>query len=138
MRDHGITNFPDPDANGAIGISASSGMDPSTQTFQDAQNACQKYLSQVGGRPGTGAPANALKFSQCMRAHGATNFPDPDPNGANPGGGPATNISTGSGQGNGIFVNGQSIDLNDPTVKAAFEACKSLLGSPGQPGQTTR
>jgi hypothetical protein len=142
MRDHGITGFPDPDGNGAIGISAGTGVDPSSQTFQDAQNACQKYLSQIGGGPGPGGPVNGLKFSQCMRAHGVTDFPDPNPNNANPSGGPATNQNTGSGpgsgSGNGIFINGQSIDLNDPTVKAAFDACKSLLGSPGQPSSTKK
>jgi len=134
MRDHGITNFPDPDANGGIAISGGPGMDPTSQTFQDAQNACQKYLSQIGGRPAQGVPQNALKFSRCMRAHGVTNFPDPNPNNGNPDGGPVTNTGSGSGQGNGIFINGQEIDLNDPTVKAAFDACKSLLGSPSQSG----
>jgi hypothetical protein len=49
MRDHGITNFPDPtfDADGAAGIKLDkkSGLNPDDPKFQAAQKACEK----VGG-----------------------------------------------------------------------------------------
>lgn len=58
----------------------------------------------------------ALAFSECMRAHGVPNFPDPDPRGDFP-----------------------QFDLRVPksTAGAADEACKHLLssGSTGTPQQ---
>jgi hypothetical protein len=131
MRDHGITNFPDPQGNGGIAIDAGSlGLDPRSQAFKDADAACEKYLSQVGSRlaPNPAAQADALKFAQCMRSHGVSNFPDPP---SNPGTGPVTNENPGSGPGSGsiVSIDGQTFDPNDPTFKAAFDACKSILGS---------
>jgi hypothetical protein len=43
MREQGITNFPDPDANGGIMISKESGIDPNSDAFKAANQACQKY-----------------------------------------------------------------------------------------------
>jgi hypothetical protein len=44
MRDHGVTNFPDPDENGGIQISGGNGVfNPNDPTFQAAQTACEKY-----------------------------------------------------------------------------------------------
>lgn len=83
MRSHGITNFPDPNASGAItGSGSGSGnpFNPMSPQYQAAQTACQKYLK--GGS--SSSPANrtaqlnqALKVTACMRAHGYPNFPDP-------------------------------------------------------------
>jgi hypothetical protein len=49
MRAHGIRNFPDPQfpksgVGIAIKITASSGIDPNSPTFQAAQQACGKYM----------------------------------------------------------------------------------------------
>jgi hypothetical protein len=56
MRDHGITNFPDPqfDANGGaqISIGKGNGIDPNSAKFQAAQKACEK-IAGVGGGPST-------------------------------------------------------------------------------------
>jgi hypothetical protein len=56
-----------------------------------------------------------LKFSECMRSHGVSNFPDP-----NPGGG--INISPGSG-----------LDPQSPAFQSAQQSCKKLLPGGGPP-----
>jgi hypothetical protein len=53
----------------------------------------------------------ALKFSQCMRENGVSEFPDPD----------ASGELTIDG-----VVNGSSIDPSSPAWKAAVSACKDL------------
>ncbi|MFF0269993.1 hypothetical protein [Kribbella sp. NPDC004536] len=53
---------------------------------------------------------DALGYSACMRSHGVKNFPDPNANGE---------IVMNAEPGNGL-------DMNDPTFKAAEEACKAL------------
>jgi hypothetical protein len=80
MRTHGVANFPDPSpGSGGIHIDASSGLDPRAPAFGAAQRACRHLLP--GGGPPTslpeGAKESALRFAQCMRAHGVSNFPDP-------------------------------------------------------------
>jgi len=56
MRDHGITNFPDPifDNNGgaSIRIGKNAGIDPQDPKFQAAQKACAKE-GGIGGGPST-------------------------------------------------------------------------------------
>jgi hypothetical protein len=52
MRSHGVPNFPDPQFNGnrvGIRISPGMGLDPSSPTFQQAQQACQSKMP--GGGP---------------------------------------------------------------------------------------
>jgi hypothetical protein len=71
---------------------------------------CGGSDSGSSGSSGTGSSANveqAVKFAQCMRQNGVTNFPDPQKNGKFmiPAGGP---------------------DRNSPQVKKAQQACKSL------------
>lgn len=80
MRAHGVSNFPDPSSDGSIQIGPSSGISPSSSTFQSAQQACQKLIG--GGKPPSPADQAkakeaALHFSACMRGHGITDFPDP-------------------------------------------------------------
>lgn len=54
MRDHGVTAFPDPKPDGGmqLRVGKGTGIDPESQTFKDADKACQKY--QPGG--GKGGP----------------------------------------------------------------------------------
>lgn len=54
MRDHGIKDFPDPNAQGGIRISMSPGsdMDPNSPRFKSAQKVCQSL--QPGGGLGGG------------------------------------------------------------------------------------
>lgn len=122
MRTHGITNFPDPGSGGTFSINggSGSGLDPNSPTFQTAQKACQGYLPKPSAQQIQQAQQNALKFSQCMRSHGVTNFPDP--NFSNNGGGIGIKISGGPGSG---------LDANSPTFQAAQSACAKLLHLPG-------
>jgi hypothetical protein len=49
MRSHGVSKFPDPSSNGSLLISPSSGIDPNSPQFQNAQKACAQYFP--GGPP---------------------------------------------------------------------------------------
>jgi hypothetical protein len=44
MRDHGVENWPDPDANGSVHIDEKSGIKPDDPTVQKAQRECRKYF----------------------------------------------------------------------------------------------
>lgn len=71
--------------------------------------------------PPGGSPlqADALKYAQCMRAHGVPDFPDPSPSG-------------------GFEFQAGTIDRSSPVFLAAQSKCKSLLPSPiAAPGSTT-
>ena len=54
--------------------------------------------------------AKLLKYANCMRSHGVTNFPDPV---SRPGGVWGFNF-------------GPGLDQNSPTYRAANKACQSL------------
>ena len=75
--------FPDPNGQGGITIQggsnngASNGLDPNNPTFQSAQKACQHLMPAPSAAQQHQAFSNALKQSQCMRAHGIKDFPDP-------------------------------------------------------------
>jgi hypothetical protein len=83
MRAHGVADFPDPNAQGQTQISGgpNSDLSPNNPTFQRAQNACQSKLPTPSPAQQAQALQNALKMSQCMRAHGITDFPDPQSQG---------------------------------------------------------
>jgi len=65
-------------------------------------------------KSGGSSRADPLKYSQCMRAHGVTKFPDPGPNGE-------LRIAAGPGTG---------LDPSSATFRAAQQACKSLEPTP--------
>ena len=67
-----------------------------------------------GASPSASASGSALAYSRCMRAHGITNFPDPNSHG---------NLVLNAGPGTGI-------DPNSPQYKAAENACKHLMPAP--------
>ena len=118
MRTHGMPNFPDPNGQGQVQMS---GVNPQSPSFEAAQRACAKY-SPNGGKPPTAAQqqqaeAQALKFSECMRSHGISDFPDPQVS------------SSGGHVSIGIRISaGKSSDLNpnSPQFQAAQKACQSL------------
>jgi hypothetical protein len=82
MRDHGVSEFPDPNASGELTIDAvanGSSLDTSTAAFKQAMSAC-KDLEPAGFMGGTRSPEQqsaVLKFAQCIRNNGVTDFPDP-------------------------------------------------------------
>jgi hypothetical protein len=120
VRAHGVPNFPDPkiSTNGnevkvAIGINPSISDNPH---FKSAQQACSKLLP--GGGPGSGPgrqispqeQSQYLKAAACIRSHGIPSFPDP------------------TFSGGGVHLpKAAGIDLHSPQVRAAEEACQSLI-----------
>ena len=123
MRAHGVPNFPDPNSQGAIQIGPSSGIDPRSQKFQAASQACRSLLPN-GGQPTpqqlAQAQRKALQFSACMRKHGLNDFPDPQ-------------ITSSGGIGIRIRVGGPNSDLDpsSPVFQAAQKACGGIIGKPG-------
>jgi hypothetical protein len=125
MRANGVPNFPDPNGNGVI---QGTGFNPESPSFQAARNKCKRYEPNGGRAPSPQQralfEAEALRFSQCMRSHGLTNFPDPN---------------FGSGGNVSIRIdahNGSPLDPNSPIFRAAMRACQSDLPFKGK-GLTT-
>lgn len=113
MRSHGVPSFPDP-SNGALSGSSSAGsggINPSSPQFQSAQQACRSLLPAGAQNGNGGAPSGRfLKFSQCMRSHGVSNFPDP------------------TVTGNQIGFKLPAGVASSPSFKSAQKACQSVLG----------
>jgi hypothetical protein len=86
MRNNGVGAFPDPNSSGQLTIDEianGTGLNPNTPGFQQALSAC-KDLEPPGFMGSQRTPAQqeaALKFAECMRNKGITDFPDPTPNG---------------------------------------------------------
>jgi hypothetical protein len=81
MRSHGVLNFPDPNSSGAIPKISAQQLEVSSTVFQAAQNHCHNLLPNGGSGPSQTQVQQImngmLKFAQCMRAHGVSNWPDP-------------------------------------------------------------
>lgn len=122
MREHGVSNFPDPVVHSsgagheAIGIAINPTISGSP-AFKSAQKACQGIL------PAPLTPAqqaaqqryrqvHLLAFAQCMRSHGINSFPDPNPQGQIP---PSVLQSAG-------------INIHLPNVITAARACVPASG----------
>lgn len=110
MRAHGVTNFPDPTAEGSFNLP--SGMSSSPQ-FASADQSCKSLApagSLSGQAPSTGQLNQTVKFVTCMRKNGEPDFPDPLPNGT-------------------FQLNGghNPIDPNSPQFKTAMTSCHALL-----------
>jgi hypothetical protein len=83
MREHGVSQFPDPDPSGHLtvdGVINGSSIDPNGPTWNQALDAC-KNLQPPGftgnGERSAGQQSAALRFAQCIRENGVTDFPDP-------------------------------------------------------------
>jgi len=122
MRAHGIAGFPDPDSQGNVQFNVSGALNPTSSKFEAAQQACASTLpaGSSGKAPSPAEQAErlaaALKFSECMRNHGITDYPDPRVEGG------AISMS--------LKAQGGASDLNpsSPQFQAAQKACSSLLG----------
>ncbi len=115
MQTHGVPNFPDPNGQGAI---QGSGINSHSPSFEAANQKCQHLLPN-GGQPTAaqkaGAEAQGLKFSECMRQHGITDFPDP------PSSGSGGSVSLHAGK-------GSDLNGNLPRFQAAVKACHGKSG----------
>jgi hypothetical protein len=138
MRAHGVTNFPDPSTSGGgvhVSISAGSGIDPQAPAFQAAQKSCQ-HLMPGGGQPSAQASAQAkaqlLQTAECMRAHGITDFPDPQ-TGSPPSAG---NYSAVLGINGAFLAIPSSIDTKSPAFEQAAATCKFGPRGGGGPPKT--
>lgn len=90
------------------------------QAFRDARQACAN-LRPAGGLTAGGIHSGPRRqFRECMKQHGVT-LPEPPRRTARPGEGPSPEPSSGRG---GMLA---GLDLKDPTVHAALEACKSII-----------
>jgi hypothetical protein len=84
----------------------------SSSQIGTAEKACRSLLPIYSATPQPHVMAQALRFSRCMRAHGATNFPDPESNGA--------------------IVIPLAME-NAPAYLAALNFCVHKYGAPPQP-----
>jgi hypothetical protein len=114
MRSNGVPNFPDPKpGTGELQNIANAGVTTGSAAYQAAFQACKKYTPAGQVTPQSAADqAKALQFSQCMRAHGVPNFPDPV---TGPTGAPAINLGP------------EHIDPSSPLVGAANQACQRIV-----------
>jgi hypothetical protein len=123
MRTHGVPDFPDPKSNGGGGLlvqaspggTVVNGVKVNGPAFQAAMQSCKSDLPNGGDpRPLSEAQRNKmLAFSQCMRTHGITNFPDP------------------TFQGGGrirLALKGNGLNPNSPAFQRAQKACGQPLG----------
>ena len=118
MRSHGVSNFPDDaiktNGSGQVMYALPQGV-RNQPNFQSASQACRSKLPQ-GGNAGNSAGNSqaSLNFSNCMRSHGVTNFPEPN------------------AQGQFTFTGGSGINQNSPTFQSAMQACRKDLPSGGK------
>jgi hypothetical protein len=102
----GIASVGDTATTGASNGHSSSG-DPGTNSATSGDQGSK--FSLVGGNA-----TQALAFAQCMRAHGVSDFPDPNAQGL-------TQISGGPNS---------DLSPNNPTFEKAQNACQSKLPQP--------
>lgn len=86
MRDNGIADFPDPDEfEGGGGIELPEGIDPESDAFAAAAEACEQHMPGPGPEDVIDADyyADLLDYAECMRDAGVDEFPDPEEDGLN-------------------------------------------------------
>jgi hypothetical protein len=125
MRSHGVLTFPDPASNGAFPKVTAQQLGVSSTAFQAAQNHCRYLLPNGGSGPSQTQTQQILngmlKFAQCMRSHGVSDWPDPV-------------VDAG---GNPEFYLGGKVNQNSPQVKSKIHDCVHWIPSeaisPGNP-----
>lgn len=127
MQKHGVPDYPEPNSNGQTQISGGPGsdLDPNSPAFQKAQKDCQSLQPKLTPQQQQQHLAGALKYSQCMRAHGVPDFPDP---------------KTSANGGISITLNGgpgSDLDPNSPTFQKAQQTCGHYLPGGGPKGSTS-
>jgi hypothetical protein len=116
MRDHGVTNFPDPKVtdNGNQQSIAIQAVGAKTPAFKTASIACRGILPTPSNADLAAEAAqqrahaqDLLSFARCMRNRGINGFPDP----------------TAEGQFTLQMIANAGVDLHSPQVAAAARAC---------------
>jgi hypothetical protein len=121
MRSKGVPNFPDPDAGATNAkFPTAQQLGVSSSQYQAGENACQ-HLLPAGTNdqyPAAEVPvllAGMRQFSQCMRAHGVSNWPDP----------------TTDSQGRPVFDLGDHgitrSEAHSPPITTAEQTCQHLM-----------
>jgi hypothetical protein len=115
MRSHGVPDFPDPGANGAISLGgAANQINLANSVVKAAALDCRHLLPNGGTLNPTQQQKvlNALlQFAQCMRSHGVPNFPDPS-------------LVNGSVS---LNLQGTGISYTTPHVATAVAFCRAAL-----------
>ena len=120
MRSHGDPNQPDPtiDAHGGINIFIPGSAESLSNAVHNGTAPCNGYLAaasadlRAGATDLTPPDQDALvKYSQCMRANGVPNYPDP-------------------GTGGTTNFNGTGIDPNSPFFLRANDKCGKQIDAP--------
>jgi hypothetical protein len=128
MRTHGQPAWPDPSSNGGFLFSASNPLNVSSPGYHSAIRACRKLDPDPGGLTEAQVQAGLarlLRYSDCMRAHGVLDFPDPQ--------------TTDQGGQMGVAIvlpAGGAIDPQSPQYQTAAKACQSLMLVPASGGQS--
>lgn len=83
MRGHGVSKYPDPNPGGGWSRSEFQTIDQSSSAYLDAKRHCAYLDKAAFGTPWSKSQlakhvAAALKVTACMRAHGISNFPEPN------------------------------------------------------------
>ena len=106
MRENGLSEFPDADAEGRIRLRLGS-IDPESAVFKAAGEACRHLAPEGWGEEeeNPGDQEVMLEFARCMRENGLPDYADPDPNA-------------------GVRI---ALDPNDPKAQSALESCKAIL-----------
>jgi hypothetical protein len=106
MRSHGEPNWPDPASDGTFTALGQAGI-----TTGSVMGAAMKACVSLNPFPTLSkaqrdkAVAAMLKYSECMRSHGVTNYPDPNSFG-------------------GVPADPPGVDINSPQYRAAVSACE--------------
>ncbi len=121
VRSHGVPNFPDPQPGASNAkFPAAQQLGISSSRYKAAENDCVRLLpAGVGDQfPPAELPlllSGMRKFSQCVRAHGVPNWPDPTVDSS---GRPGYNL-----------VGIQGLNSDSPQVQAVLNKCQHLIPS---------
>lgn len=123
MRAHGIKAFPDPNSQGGLALNAGpgTGIDPQSPQYQAADQACKSLMpaqSPLSAAQQAAMKAGNLRYAQCMRAHGISDFPDPNS----------------QGQLQVQAQPGSDLDPNNPRYQSANTACQHFELGGGKGG----
>lgn len=121
MRNHGLSNFPDPSMTDHDGQQVAFLATPSSLTaspaFKSANRVCQAILSPdlvttQNVETQATREQHLLAFARCMRSHGVPGFPDP----------------TTQGQLTQAMLSSVGVDLKAPAVLGAAKTCLPTAG----------